>query len=78
MPNVVDCSVKIFADDTKAYSAIQDTKDKDKLQKCIHKLVDWTNTWLLKFNSEKCKVLHLGKNNPKFDYFIEKDGTSHM
>ena len=30
----------------------------------------WTKEWLLKFNKSKCKVLHLGKNNPDFEYFI--------
>ena len=78
MPNIVDCSVKIFADDTKAYSPIHGIRDKDKLQASIHQLVSWTNTWLLKFNSDKCKVLHLGRNNPKYNYFIEKNGVPHV
>lgn len=26
--------------------------------------------WLLKFNKDKCKIVHLGKNNKKHDYFI--------
>jgi ribonuclease P/MRP protein subunit RPP40 len=37
--------------------------------------VDWADKWLLKFNSGKCKVLHLGKHNNHFDYFM-KDGTT--
>ena len=25
----------------------------------------WPSDWLLKFNEAKCKVMHIGKNNPK-------------
>ena len=31
----------------------------------------------MKFNSTKCKILHIGKNNPKFDYTI-KEGDSNV
>ena len=37
----------------------------------------WTQKWLLKFNKNKCKILHIGKKNPKNKYFIgtEDDKT---
>ena len=57
LPDLVDCRTKIFADDTKAYSTIMSIDDRDLLQTNINRLVNWTDTWLLKFNSEKCKVL---------------------
>ena len=66
---------KIFADDTKAYSSINSKEDHGKLQQCIHDLVHWTDKWMLKFNSDKCKVLHLGKNNPRYDYYINHKGV---
>ena len=28
----------------------------------------------MKFNGSKCKILHLGKNNPNYDYTITEDG----
>ena len=34
--------------------------------------MEWTDKWLLKFNSNKCKILYLGKNNPKHKYFIKQ------
>ena len=33
-------------------------------------LYQWSKEWLLQFNKNKCKVLHLGKNNPHHTYFI--------
>ena len=72
LPDCVDCHTRIFADDTKAYSSILTTDDRDRLQTNIHHLVNWTDTWLLRFNSDKCKVLHLGKNNPNYPYVIRE------
>ena len=77
MPTEVECGVKIFADDTKLYSTVTSYDDRDMLQTCIDRLVQWTNTWLLQFNEQKCKVLHLGKNNPGYDYFIKKGDDSY-
>ena len=68
MPDIVNCMVKIFADDTKAYAAVDSPDQTNKLQKSIDSLVSWTKDWQIDFNVEKCKVLHLGKDNPKHIY----------
>ena len=61
MPDTLDCLVKIFADDTKAYSSVHSADMHKTLQANIDKLVQWTDEWQIRFNSDKCKVLHLGK-----------------
>ena len=76
LPLSVECSIKIFADDTKAYLPINSLSDKYLLQESINKLVDWSEKWQLKFNSEKCKILHIGKNNPKYEYSITENGVA--
>ena len=53
-----------FADDTKVGHSVQSADDRDILQECIDKLTDWTNTWSMMFNVQKCKVLHLGIDPP--------------
>ena len=70
LPEVVKCLMMIFADDTKAYRPIYSIKDNEDLQMSLDNLVLWTKKWLIGFNSEKCKVLHLGSNNPKYKYTI--------
>ena len=71
LPNVVkNSSVKIFADDTKVYREIKNDNDVKDLQNAIDEMYNWTNKWLLKFNKQKCKIIHLGNNNVKNDYFI--------
>ena len=73
LPDVASCLVKIFADDTKAYCPIKDDSDHVKLQDTIHSFLGWSDTWLLRFNSDKCKVLHIGSKNPRHEYDISND-----
>ena len=51
----------LFADDTKIFKHIMSREDALALQACIDVLEKWSNTWLLKFNPDKCHVLILGK-----------------
>ena len=74
LPNVVkNSNVKIFADDTKVYNTVQNQENVCNLQNAIDELYMWTQKWLLKFNKEKCKILHLGKNNPQNKYYVGTD-----
>ena len=70
MPDAIQSSLKIFADDTKIYTPVTSTEDKNKLQNSLNELTDWSDKWLLKFNSDKCKTMHIGKSNPKHTYHM--------
>lgn len=35
----------------------------------------WADKWQLRFNRTKCKVMHLGNSNLKYDYQMEENGT---
>ena len=59
-----------FADDTKLARIIERDEDKDELQGELSRLVEWTETWMMQFNEKKCKVLHMGRKNPRYDYII--------
>jgi hypothetical protein len=47
---------------------ISSQADKDKLQHDLDRLYDWSLRWGMTFNCVKCHTLHLGANNPHFDY----------
>ena len=71
--DIDDCANTIsmlskFADDTKAGHIINNNDDIEKLQACIDRMADWANKWAMKFNVEKCKVLHFGHNNLRHIY----------
>ncbi|CAM5141001.1 unnamed protein product [Natator depressus] len=57
-----------FADDTKLGGIANLEKDRDTLQEDLDDLVNWSNSNRMKFNSEKCKVMHLEINNKNFSY----------
>ena len=68
LPDSVKNLVKIFADDTKIYSVINDKTDTDSLQKDLDNLAEWSNTWKLGFNAKKCKSMHFGLKNENHNY----------
>ena len=60
--------VNKFADDTKLGHKINCDFDRNNLQICLDNLCVWASKWGMQFNEKKCKVIHFGRNNPKFDY----------
>jgi hypothetical protein len=57
-----------FADDTKVGQQILSETDRDALQSALNKLCDWTDQWGMQFKVAKCKVMHFGRTNPKYEY----------
>lgn len=63
----VRSSAKLFADDAKIYSRIRDKEDVSGLQEDLNRLKEWSEKWLVGFNKENCKVMHIGRSNPRYD-----------
>ena len=63
LPSLVSSQLLMFADDIKLYRRIRSPIDCRILQTDINILLDWSNHWLLSFNTSECKVLHIG-NTP--------------
>ena len=68
MPFQVQNICKLFADDAKLFCPI--TKEPSTLQSDIESIYAWSKKWQLPFNVGKCKILHIGKNNPKYNYYM--------
>ena len=69
LPDCVDSTCKIFADDTKLYN---NPSKSSVLQNDLDNLQHWSEKWNLYFNAKKCKVLHIGKNNPEKDCYEKR------
>ena len=41
------------------------------MQETIDNLAAWAKKWGMEYNTKKCKVLHVGKNNPKIKYYMD-------
>ena len=72
MPGMIDSMCLLFADDTKVYRAIASQEDKEILQHDLDKLTEWSVTWQLPFNVDKCKSLHIGTKNEHHIYNMSK------
>ena len=68
MPDVCTSVCQLFADDAKIYRKVSTQAECDALQDDIKSLHDWSTTWQLLFNLDKCKVLHIGRNNMRNEY----------
>ena len=60
-----------FADDSKGAKIIKSAQDQIVMQTALNNLYDWSVKWGMKFNLNKCKIIHMGKNNPRYEYHIE-------
>ena len=75
LPETVSSHLKMFAEDTKIYRPIEENIDKEILQNDLDKLMKWSDKWHLPFNIGKCKILHLGTNNPRNEYSLSLNNT---
>ena len=77
LPEGLKGKVKIYADDTKLYGKASTNDDLCVIQSDLDTLTEWSSTWQLHFNSQKCKVLHIGPGNAKHTYYLGADALEH-
>ena len=67
---VLFCLLLKFADDTKMAKAIKSKADSEMFQTDINNLSEWAKNWAMVFNQDKCKIMHIGRNNPRNKYYM--------
>ena len=71
MDSGIERTLSKSADHTKLCGAVDTLEGRDVIQRDLDRLERWDCANLLKFNKAKCKVLHMGRGNPKHKYRLD-------
>ena len=68
LPEAIDGLVKIFADDTKVYQAIESAGSPELLQNDVGKSEYWEGESKMFYYTDKCHRVHIGENTEASKY----------
>ena len=71
----ISSSIRLFADDCVLYRAITSVQDHLTLQEDLTKLTNWSDTWQMQFNVDKCAIMNITTKRKKLSYNYTMKGS---
>ncbi|GAB0179919.1 cAMP-dependent protein kinase inhibitor alpha [Grus japonensis] len=70
----IQCQYIEYFGDRLSYNGVVDTQEgRDVIQRDLNRLERWAHANYMKINKAKCKVLHVGRRNPKHSYRLGEE-----
>jgi len=66
--SAIECTLSKFAENTKLSGAVDTPEGWDVIQEDLDKVEEWAQVNLMRFNKAECKVLHVCRDNPQYQY----------
>ena len=70
LPECTTIETRLFADDALLFRPIRSAKDEPLLQQDLDSLDQWEERWQMRFNLQKCKVVHICTNKSTKDSLL--------
>lgn len=78
LPEWIKSSLVMFADDTKVWTTVGGQRNGEDLQRDLDSLQRWSREWLMRFNADKCVVMHIGNEEDVAYYMEGVNGTEKL